>query len=137
MNTKNIIIELKKKFPGKVIIQNKNEKGKTTEIVCEVSSSPKESFAVAVIDISRIHYHKKITETYKVVKGELKVFKYFRDLKEYKEVVVKKGERIVIKPGEIHTNIGDETWVEVTSRPAWRIDDYFGIEDVLKKFINR
>ena len=140
MNVKSIIEELKKKYPNKLIIENKNEQGITTEIICETeptSNHPEYSVAIAVIDSSAIHYHKKITETYKVLKGELKIFKYNQDEKEYKQYVVKEGESIVINPGEIHSNLGDEAWVEVLSKPGWLVDDYYNLEVILKKYIRR
>lgn len=137
MNVKKVISELKTKYPGKKIIENKNEDSKTTEIVCEISSSEKESFAIAVIDSSPIHYHKVITETYKVIRGTLKVLKFFKESSEYRETTVKKGESIVLRPGEVHANLGDQTWVEVTSNPAWSIDDYYNLETLIKKYTAR
>lgn len=138
MNVKAVVKELKRKYPGKTIIENKNEQGITTEIVCEIettSDHPEYSTAIAVIDSAIIHYHKKLTETYKVLKGELKIFKYDKNKIEYKEHVVKEGESIVINPGEIHSNLGNEIWVEVFSKPGWTIDDYYNLEVILKKYI--
>jgi mannose-6-phosphate isomerase-like protein (cupin superfamily) len=138
MNVESVIKKLKRKYPGRTIIENKNEQGITTEVVCEVeptSDHPEYSVAIAVIDYSTIHYHKKITETYKVLKGELKMFKYDKNREEYKEYVIKKGESIVIKPGEIHLSRGDEAWVEVVSNPGWLIDDYYNLEVILKKYV--
>jgi len=134
MNTKKIISQLKKMYPGKVIIENKNEDGVTTEIICEVESTsdhPERSFAIAVIDSSTLHYHKIITETYKVIKGHLTVFK------KNKEYNLKEGDEIVIKPEEVHSNIGEETWIEVYSKPGWMIDDYYNLEGMIKKYIKR
>lgn len=137
MNVKKIIRKLKKQYPGRVIIENKNEKGVTTEIICELDSTKDRSCAIAVIDSSTIHYHRKITETYKVLEGTLKVFKYDESKKEYFEHKVKECESIVINPGEIHSNLGDETWVEVISEPQWTIDDYINLETILKKYVGR
>jgi len=134
MNVAKVIAELKKKYPGKAIVENKNKKGITTEIICETeptSDHPKYSVAIAVIDSSTLHYHKKITETYEVLKGKLKIFK------KNKECVVRKGEKVIIKPGEIHSNKGKETWVTVYSEPGWMVDDYINLEEMIKKYLKR
>jgi hypothetical protein len=132
-----VIQQLEKKYPGKRIIENKNKNGVTTEIVCEVESEKDRSFAIAVIDSSPIHYHKIITEDYRVIKGILAVLKFFKSKEEYKETIVHEGEHITIKPGEIHSNLGKETWVEVTSNPPWSIDDYYNLETLIKKYTAR
>ena len=134
MNVKRIIKQLEQKYPGKVIIENKNDKGITTEIICEIEPTacyPSYSIAIAVIDSSVLHFHKKITETYKVLKGKLTVFK------KNKEVRLKRGDKLVIKPGEIHSNLGDETWIKCSSNPGWTIDDYINLETIIKKYTAR
>ena len=60
MNVKRIVSELKKKYPGKKILQNGDP---VSEILCEVESTNKHkeySLAVAVIDRSLPHFHKEI-----------------------------------------------------------------------------
>jgi len=76
MNVRKVISEFKIKYLNKRIIENKNSKGITTEIICEVKPYKTYSHAIDVIDFSVIHYHKKTTETYKVLRGDLKMFKY-------------------------------------------------------------
>lgn len=140
MKVSKIITDLQVKYPSKTIIENKNSKGITTEIICEISNSQDssaDSVVIAVIDSSTIHYHKVITEKYEVLKGSLTIFKYDDSRKEYKEQIVRKGESIVINPGEIHSNLGDETWVKVTSNPAWFIEDYYNLEIILKKYLKK
>ena len=64
MDSKKVIDELKRKYPGKKII--KNGEDNPSEILCEVDPStnhPEYSLAVAVIDKSLPHSHKKTTET--------------------------------------------------------------------------
>jgi mannose-6-phosphate isomerase-like protein (cupin superfamily) len=134
MNVKGVIKQLKKEYPGKVIIENKNKDGVTTEIICEIektSDHPEYSVAVAVIDSSILHYHKKITETYKVLKGTLTVFKT------NEEVKLEKGDELIIKPGEIHSNLGNESWIECVSNPGWEIDDYIKLDPIIKKYTDR
>ncbi len=119
MNTNQVISELSKKYPDKKIVRNK--KDNPTEIICEidpVTEHPERSIAVAVIDRSEPHYHKESTETYEVMRGELMINK---DGKEYK---LKKGDKLTIKPGEVHYAIGNETWVKVYSSPGWTPEDH-------------
>ncbi len=140
MNTKNIIRQLKRIYPNKTIIENKNNRGATTEIICETDPTelhPSHSTAIAIIDSSTIHYHKIITETYKVLKGKLTIFKYDSEKRVYDEYTLNKGKAITIKPGEIHSNKGNTTWVEVLSKPGWVIGDYYNLEIILKKYLKR
>ena len=99
MNTKKVIAELKKRYPGKKIIINTPEF--PLEIVCELDPIS-QTRAIAVIDFTRPHYHKKNTELYEVIKGELIV--YFKG----KTVLLRKGERIKI-------NLQNESSINVKS----------------------
>ena len=140
MNVQEVIKQLATKYPGKTIIENKNAEGTTTEIICELSNhkeNPDQSIAIAVIDNSTIHFHKVITEHYKVMKGELTVLKYDSGNRDYKEHKLQEGEKIIVKPGEVHANVGEETWVEVTSNPAWFIEDYINLDTILKKYVSK
>lgn len=123
MNANQIINELSKKYPGKKIIRNKEDN--PTEIICEIDPAikhPERSFVIAVIDKSEPHYHKETTETYEVAEGELMIN---RDGKEYK---LKKGDKLTIKPEEVHYAIGNETWVKVYSKPGWIPGDHILIK---------
>jgi len=140
MNVQKVIKELKEKYPNGNIIENKNSQGITTEIICEVITSqknPDESRAIAVIDSSVIHYHKVITETYKVLKGNFTVIKYTAEKKIFEEIELNAGDFVVMKPGELHSNIGKETWVEVVSTPAWFIEDFINLDILLKKYTSK
>ena len=141
MKTAQIIAELNKKYPNGIVIENKNARGKTTEIICELPqkkvNSANKSIAIAVIDSSTLHYHRVITETYHVISGILHIFKYDQNNKQYMEYALHKGEAITILPGEIHSNLGDATWVEVVSSPAWFIEDYYNLDTIIKKYTKR
>ena len=120
MDIKKVIGELEKKYPGKRIVVN--DKKNPTEVVCETDPSskhPEKSTAIAVIDNVIEHYHRKSTEVYTVLKGELKI------IKNGKQQILKKGGFIEIKPGEKHSAEGKETWIEVKSKPGWNPDDHF------------
>ena len=132
MNVPKIIKQLKKKYPGKQIIKNKNADGEVVEIVCEVEPTedhPEYSNIVAVIDNSILHMHKKATETYTVTKGELTVFMADRN------VQLKKGESLTIKPGEIHATLGNETFITVYAEPGWTLDDHIGLKPIVKEYL--
>ena len=119
MNINAVISELKKTYPGKSIILN--NKQNLTEILCEIEP-PRDhadySVAISVIDETASHYHKKITEKYEVIKGELDL------LVEGKTFHLKPGESITIQPGEIHSAKGSETWIKCTAKPAWNAKDH-------------
>lgn len=112
MNANKIIEKLSKQYPGKKIIQI-HEKD-TWEIICETELG----FAIAVIDKSQPHYHKKLTERYEILEGELTI------VKDDKKYVLKKGDEFIIEPGTIHQAIGNETWVKVYSNPEWTQEDH-------------
>jgi len=112
MNTEKVINELSQKYPGKKIIKNDEEN--PTEIICEIESG----LAVAVIDKSIAHYHRKTTETYEIIKGELIVYK---NSIQYK---LKEGDKLTINPEEMHYAVGNESWAKVYSKPAWTQKDH-------------
>lgn len=119
MNVRRVLRTLKRKYPGKNIV--KNDASNPTEIICEVSPAseyPDYSVAVAVIDKSNPHFHKQSTETYEVIRGELTV------KKNGAQHHLKQSESLTIFPKEIHEAKGDETWVQVTSHPGWRLEDH-------------
>ena len=119
MDVAKVVKELKKEYPGKTII--KSPPDNPTEIICEVeptSDHPERSLAVAVVGKSPLHYHKKTTEIYKAIKGKLIVY---RNGKKHK---LKEGNRITIKPGEIHYAEGNEVWFNTYSKPGWTFEDH-------------
>lgn len=117
MNPSRVCAELAKRYPGKKITVLATKDDIATEIICELGGG----LAIAVIDASQPHYHKKTTETYEVLRGDLSVFK------NDEETRLHPGETTTIKPGVIHYAIGDETWVAVTAAPEWNIDDHHRI----------
>lgn len=119
MNIDKVIEELNKRYPGKALFKNNEEN--TTEILCELEPAhehPEYSNAVAVIDRSFPHIHLKTLETYKILKGALKL--HIGN----KTVELNTGDTYVIKPGNVHWAEGDETWVECYSNPGWLFQDH-------------
>jgi mannose-6-phosphate isomerase-like protein (cupin superfamily) len=118
MNVQKVVNELTKLYPGKNIVINTPEA--PTEIICEIqpgSFHPDKSVAVAVLDSNLKHYHRHAKEVYEVLKGNLKISKA------EKMYLLKPGDKIQIDPGEYHMAEGHETWVRVTSTPAWTPED--------------
>lgn len=87
------------------------------EMVAEIS----DGFAVAVIERSQPHFHLKMTEIYRVLRGTLFVAKGGQGF------VLREGDAITIEPGQIHfAKVEKElAWVEVLSDPAWMAEDHF------------
>ncbi len=127
MNVQKIVEELKRKYPGKNIILNPPEN--PTEIVCEIepgSINPDKSVAIAILDSNVKHYHRLAKETYEVLKGNLEL------TKGGKTYYLSPGQKLVIDPEEYHLAKGKETWVKVTSEPAWTGEDHIPVEEQTK-----
>ena len=119
MNSEKVNAELSQKYPNKKII--KLPEDNPTEILCEIDPAInhfKKSVAIAIIDKSESHYHKKATETYKVIKGILSI------VIDGQKNKLEEGDSLSVKPRDIHYAIGDETWVEVYSKPGWVPEDH-------------
>lgn len=124
MDINKITIELKQKFPGKkIIITDPNNPG---EIICETEPTeehPDWNACIAVIDFTRLHYHKKLTETYEILEGEL-------DINMNGTIThLKHGEKIVIRPGTRHSATGNETWIRCSATPGWTPEDHILVFD--------
>jgi len=123
MDSKRIIQEIKEKYPGKAIICDPEEN--PTEIICEIDPTSKhleKSIALAVVGKSKLHYHKKSTEIYEAIKGELTV------IIDGKKHELMEGQKITIKPGEVHSAEGEDAWFLTYSKPGWRFDDHIVVE---------
>jgi mannose-6-phosphate isomerase-like protein (cupin superfamily) len=113
MNVEKVVGELQRKYPRKRIV--KNDKDNPTEIICEVESAldnPKQSKAIAVIDRTVSHYHKKTTEEYKVLRGILILTIEGRDYS------IPEGQSHTIDPMLCYSAKGDSAWVECISTPG-------------------
>lgn len=119
MKVKKVVNQLKLKYPGKDII--KNDESNPTEIICEVEPTrehPEYSLAVAVIDKSLPHYHKKATEEYRIIKGKLRLHIGSETIE------LEQTQKFKISPGKIHWAEGNETWIECRSTPGWDKNDH-------------
>jgi len=119
MNTQNILHQLRQKYPGKTII--KLPEKNPTEILCEIeptSKHPEYSEAISIIDQTTPHYHKKTTEIYEIIKGQLTL------TVNNKKYTLTEGDQHIIKPGQTHSATGNETWIKATSTPGWIPDDH-------------
>ena len=124
MNVQIIIHQLKKRYPSKnIIVTDPSNPG---EIICETEpteSHPDWSEAIAVIDFTRLHYHRKLTETYDVLSGQLEI------VVQKKTSHLNSGDSITIPPNTRHKAFGRETWIRVTSTPGWTPEDHILVID--------
>jgi mannose-6-phosphate isomerase-like protein (cupin superfamily) len=109
MDKDKVFSELRKLYPGKNIIQIPVDL--PSEIVCEID--PEKGLAVAIIDSSAEHYHRKTQEHYRILRGDLWIFI------DGEEHILSAPDEIIIPPNHYHYALGDETWVEVKSTPPW------------------
>lgn len=127
MNVGEVMKQLETKYPNKAVF--KNDEGNTTEILCETdpsSNHPDHSTAIAIIDKSEPHMHLNTTETYKVIKGSLKLHIGKESIE------LNEGESYIINPGISHWAEGNETWLECYSEPGWTIEDHLTSADLEK-----
>jgi mannose-6-phosphate isomerase-like protein (cupin superfamily) len=76
--------------------------------------------AIAVIERSQPHFHRRIKETYTVLRGTLHLACGGHGY------CLTTGESFTIEPGNIHFARagGSPAWVEVLCDPPWTIDDH-------------
>ncbi len=123
MNIDKISKELKVKYPDKNVVFN--PPNNPTEIIVEIKPTkdhPEKSLALAIVGKSKPHYHKKTTEIYEVARGELTL-----EI-EGKRHILKKGEKITIKPNTVHSAEGDECWFLTHSKPGWTFEDHIVVK---------
>ncbi len=101
-----------------------------TEIICETKPTqdyPEYSEAIAVIDSSMMHCHKKGTEMCIVLKGELTV------VTDKGIFYLEEGDLLTLKPGTLYITVGNKTWIKVSllhSRlDSWRSCSFRGINE--------
>lgn len=124
MDIPKVIVKLKSKYQNKAIVLNPPEH--PTEILCEIDPSSLHSdysIAVAVIDQSRPHYHKKTEELYEVLQGDLTLTINGKDYP------LKAGEQIKILPNQTHWAKGNSSWIKVTSHPGWTMQDHILVDE--------
>src|SRR5437773_6534298 len=99
-------------YPGAHIKVTKDR----AEMVAEID--PK--LAVAVIERSLPHFHRKTIETYRVLRGTLYVACGGHGH------VLGPGESLIVESGNVHFARGASgpAWVEVLSEPAWTVEDH-------------
>lgn len=127
MNVIKIKQELHEKYPDKNIIALPEEN--PTEIICEVEPTiqhPEYNVAVAIIDRSEPHFHRVATETYTVTRGEIDL------IVDGKIHHLSEGDSYVIKPGSVHSVVGNETWIECKAEPGWTPEDHILVKNMEK-----
>ncbi len=126
MDAKRIVEELTQEFPGKNILILPQDK--PTEIICEIDPSSlhrESSVAIAYIDRSAPHYHRRAAETYVIEEGSLRL------VVDGQEHQLQAGDTFVISPGQVHEATGDATRVRVeSSGRGWTPKDHILIQIV-------
>ena len=104
--------ELLREYPGSQVKVTDDR----AEMIAEISPGR----AVAVIERSLPHFHRRMTEIYKVLRGTLYVACGGSGH------VLGVGDALTIEPGQIHhaRGAGAPAWIEVLSQPAWTADDH-------------
>ena len=104
--------ELLREYPGAAIKVAPDR----AEIVAEIE--PKR--AVAVIERSQPHFHREMTEVYRILRGTLYVACGGEGH------VLSPGQSLTIEPGTVHhaRAAGGVAWLEVLSEPAWTPEDH-------------
>jgi mannose-6-phosphate isomerase-like protein (cupin superfamily) len=76
------------------------------------------------IKVTGRHYHKKATETYYLLSGEISVEVKEKNKKE-KLVNLKTGDVLILQPYDVHkiVKVSDKNELLVTCVPDWREDD--------------
>jgi mannose-6-phosphate isomerase-like protein (cupin superfamily) len=104
--------ELLRQYPGAHVKVTPDR----AEIVAEIGPGR----AVAVIERSLPHFHRKMTEIYRGLKGMLYVACGGRGY------VLEPGDTLTVEPGNIHfaRSVKEPAWIEVLSNPDWTPEDH-------------
>ena len=104
--------ELLRMFPGARVKVAPDR----AEMVAEIEPGR----AVAVIERSVPHFHKRMTEVYRGLRGTLYVACGGRGH------VLEAGDALTIEPGNVHfaRSAGEPAWIEVLSEPDWTPEDH-------------
>lgn len=117
-----IIAELNAKYPGKKSY-DLDDRGE--HFVCEVEpvdEHPEYDRAVEVIISTKPHKHLKMTQTYTVLSGMLKLHAG------EKTILLNTGDSYIVEPGNVHFAEGDaKTWVDIYSTPGWTKEDHIPV----------
>ena len=105
--------ELVQKYPDANIVVIDDQ----AEVIAEIELGR----AIAVIERSQPHFHRHLTETYRVLSGTLCVASGGIGH------IVSPNQTLKIPPGQIHyaRGVDGPAWVEVLSNPPWAPEDHF------------
>lgn len=110
---------LRREFPDKNIVLLPEDDPE--EVVVELGGDENESVAIALIERSKKHFHRRMTETYVVEHGTLIVYV------DTETWVLQAGDSLSIEPNSTHwaEMAGDvPARVRVTASPPWSPDDH-------------
>lgn len=117
-----------------MIIKRKSQQKKFKSPICGylVDVVKTEDFSLVKADnigVTGKHYHKKTTEVYHLIKGEVTLEVKEKGKKEVK-IALKSGDVLVLQPYDIHKVVSASKKNEliVTCVPDWREDDEIVVE---------
>jgi mannose-6-phosphate isomerase-like protein (cupin superfamily) len=117
-----------------MIIKRKNQQKKFKSPICGylVDVVKTENFGIVKadnIEVTEKHYHKKTTEVYHLIEGEVTLEVKEKGKKEA-TVTLKSGDVLVLQPYDVHKVIkaSKKNELIVTCVPDWREDDEIVVE---------
>jgi mannose-6-phosphate isomerase-like protein (cupin superfamily) len=122
MKANEVAAQLRLAYPGKPVIFLPDEEN-PAEIIVEIEKTDITSTAMAVIDRSAPHFHRRTREIYVVERGRLNL--HFNRAK----VTLEPGGVYIIHPGHVHWAEGASAWVRVICTPPWTADDHELVRD--------
>lgn len=119
-----ILEELKRTYPGKAVY-DLDGRGKHFLVEIEPTSEhPEYDRAIEVIIRSLPHKHRRMTQTYTILRGVLHLFV------DGEEITLKEGDTYTIFPEQTHWAESKEAWVEIFSEPGWTQEDHILVETI-------
>lgn len=121
MNAAEVITYFSSEYPGKNVVTLPPQD--PAEIICEIEPAtdhPEYSVAIAAIQESLPHVHRKSTEQYEALQGTIQL------VIEDRPITLHTGDTYVVEPGQVHYAKSDEEFslAKVTSRPGWTPEDH-------------
>lgn len=121
--SKRILHELRRRYPNAKALDLDGSGNHFVSEIEPASEHPEWDRAIEVIFKSQPHKHLKMTQTYKILEGELTL--HIED----EDVALKTGDTYVVKPNLVHwAESPTGCWLEIYSEPGWTAEDHIRVE---------